>query len=480
MALSLWTKRAALIASVLAASSAAFADSANGDVQSELQALKARINELEAKQNENWLTEERASQIKGLVQEVIADAKTRGQFADGDVAAGYKNGFFIQSTDKNNKLVINGWAKFRYTYGRAENKANNNGNSGITNSDENRDNTSGFEVRNFRVSFAGNVVTPDLTYKIELQADRGSDLKYSDAYVAYKFSDLFNVKTGSYKAPFAKSTLISDTSLGLLTRSEALVPFDASRQIGVSLYGDIIKDTLGYEVAVTNGTSAGGNNGSNTGSVNNFDNRPALYARTQWAGSGTIKDFADESDLRKDNSNFIWMLGGALGYESHNKVREATTTPGWGGVNGSNFQNSAALGDVYRATVDWSAKWQGWSFNTAGYFQQVNQSIRNTNSANATSDSSGFQFGGYGQIGYFIIPQKLEVLGRVSSISSEGPSDSAQFYTIGANYYLAGQNAKISTDITFVPSESAVAGSDGDIYLNNEAFVYRLQFQLKF
>src|SRR5436305_1648218 len=54
------------------------------EVSSELNALKTRIAELEKKQNEDWLTEERAKQIKTIVRDVIADSRSRGQFGDGD------------------------------------------------------------------------------------------------------------------------------------------------------------------------------------------------------------------------------------------------------------------------------------------------------------------------------------------------------------------------------------------------------------
>lgn len=462
-------------------------------LENKIQQLESQTAMLRQQVDENWLTDERSGQIKGLVQEVLADAKTRGQFADGDLAAGYDKGFFIRTADNNYKLTINGWAQFRYTYGRYENKANGAGTAIDT---DNRDNTSAFEVRDFRISFAGNVVTPKLTYKIEISANRGQDITYTDAFVAYKFNDVFNVRAGSFKAPFAKSTLTSDTALGLMSRPEVLLPFDAGYQLGASLYGDIIKDTLSYEVAITNGTSGDFSWDYTDGTeAPSIDNRPAFYARIAWAGSGTTKDFSDESDLRKDNSNFIWMLGAAVGYESHNVYNENVRLNGLGshdsGTLTSGFPNPAwlELSDVYRATIDWSAKWRGWSFLTAAYFQQAQlarmddasyQDTYNEYYRSTLFDSSGFQFSAYGQIGYFIIPQKLELLGRISTISSEGPTDSAQYYTIGANYYLAGHNARISTDLTWVPSESAISGDDGDPQRNLESFIYRFQIQISF
>ena len=86
MQLSSWSIRAALAASVmtfLSAGAVLAADAPAGDVNSEISALKTRIAELEKKENESWLTEERTNQIKSIVQEVIADSQTRGNFSDG-------------------------------------------------------------------------------------------------------------------------------------------------------------------------------------------------------------------------------------------------------------------------------------------------------------------------------------------------------------------------------------------------------------
>src|SRR3954470_18287888 len=104
--------RATLLAGIVATTARAADTSFTADVAAEIQSLKARISELEAKQNESWLTDERASQIRGIVQDVLQDAKMRGQFADGpDV--GYKDGFYIQTPDKNYKLTIGGYVQAR-------------------------------------------------------------------------------------------------------------------------------------------------------------------------------------------------------------------------------------------------------------------------------------------------------------------------------------------------------------------------------
>src|SRR4051794_22702898 len=117
MVLTLWSRRAIAAAAlgVFAGASRA-ADTpqsfpaSSSDVSAEITALKTRIADLEAQQHETWLTKEREAQIRGIVEDVLKDAHSRGQYADG-VETGYTpgNGFYIQTPDKNFKLAIGGF-----------------------------------------------------------------------------------------------------------------------------------------------------------------------------------------------------------------------------------------------------------------------------------------------------------------------------------------------------------------------------------
>lgn len=470
-------------------------------LRAELDANKARIAELETRAGENWLNEQRASQIRAIVHDVIADAKIRSQFADGDTF-GYKDGFFLQTADKNFKLVVGGFTQLRYEAGfyNATNDrsfpSRSVGNGSTTPDDPG--NSNGFSIRRARINFSGNAWSPDLTFKLEGDFYGSSDggFTVTDAFVAYKFTDLLRVKAGSYKVPFAKAELTSDTAGQFAERSEVLSPFDPVRAIGVSLYGDFVKDTLNYEVSLNNGSRTNTlRQPSLVGSGANLDNRLAAYARLQWAGNGKISEFADEPDFRKDNSAFIWMLGGAAGYESQNASNDAfpsrqTTTSSNGISNGDGpgFTNYTLNGDVFRGTVDWSAKYRGLSLTTAAYIQQVNANSGNTSGTSATSiatgpygpsDASFFQWGTYGQVGYFLIPEKLELVGRTGILATEGYPNIGEFYSLGANYYVYGHNLKFLSDVTYTP-EAAYTDASSGLLQNTHDLLFRLQLQLKF
>jgi hypothetical protein len=524
MTFSRWSASAALAASLLtlAASPALFAAEpvaeapgaapASADVANELQSLKARIAELERKEGDNWLTQERTNQIKQIVQDVLADAKTRGQFADGP-SFGYKDGFFIQTADNNFKLVVGGYVQVRYEYAQqnaynnrtlANRSLNSITNNGATNTTritpDDPGNASGFDIRRARISFSGNVLNPDLTYKLEgdFEGTSNGAFDITDAYVGYRLTDFVKLRAGSFKVPFAKAELTSDPTGTFAERTEVLSPFDPVRALGVSVYGDIVPGTLGYEVNANDGSRSNTFRQVDTvGGTPNLDNRLGFYGRIQWAGSGKIAQFADESDLRpaSENGQFIWLLGAAVGYESQNATNNSFPSPqttavvqGLSNGDGPGFTNYTLNGDIFRATVDWSAKWQGLSFLTAAFFQQVNANQGNTSSTSATSiatgpfgagDASFFQHGYYGQVGYFVIPQKLEVVGRAGALLTEGYPNVGEWYSLGANYYFYGHNLKLQSDVTFSP-ESPYTDSASMQLQNSHDVAFRVQLQVRF
>ena len=71
----------------LTLTSAGFAGSdTNADLQARLDAAEARITELSAATNANWLNDARADEIRGLIHDVLADADTRASLQGNGVA----------------------------------------------------------------------------------------------------------------------------------------------------------------------------------------------------------------------------------------------------------------------------------------------------------------------------------------------------------------------------------------------------------
>ena len=72
------TKTVGFVAvTTLAIGGAAFGTEQNNDTLAQIAELKAQIASLKGAENGQWLTEQRASEIRGIVTDVLADAETR-------------------------------------------------------------------------------------------------------------------------------------------------------------------------------------------------------------------------------------------------------------------------------------------------------------------------------------------------------------------------------------------------------------------
>ena len=107
-------------ATVSASSSEVDADHGN-DALSQIAELKKvvanqsrEIAAMKQEDGESWLTEQRAGEIRGIVQDVLADADSRTSFQDSGAMAGWNKGFFLASPDGNFKLKISGQVQVRY------------------------------------------------------------------------------------------------------------------------------------------------------------------------------------------------------------------------------------------------------------------------------------------------------------------------------------------------------------------------------
>jgi len=89
---------------------------ATNDTAAQINELKAEIAALKAQQGEQWLTEQRADAIRGVVQDVLADSSTRSSFQQAGATAGYNNGFFLSSADGNYTLKINALEQVRFVW----------------------------------------------------------------------------------------------------------------------------------------------------------------------------------------------------------------------------------------------------------------------------------------------------------------------------------------------------------------------------
>ena len=144
------TKRVGLLAgaATLSLTGASLADvtagvDTNDQLRNEVDALRAELAEVRAMQSGEF-SAERQDQIRGLVQDVLADADTRASLLQGGPTAGHDGHFFLASPDGNYRLNIGGLIQTAFVY--------NNHDGASTSADEDR---WGFEVKRAQLSFWG-------------------------------------------------------------------------------------------------------------------------------------------------------------------------------------------------------------------------------------------------------------------------------------------------------------------------------------
>lgn len=462
------------------------------ELQAEVATLKQRLATVETQENKEWLSAERTAQIKMIVQNVISDAQSRGQYLDSGLGIGYDNGFYLRTADKNFAIKAKGFFQYRYTFSNAEVKnASAFGSSPPKGGDSN-----GFDFRYARLTLEGNLFTPNLTYCFtgDFASDGANvnDFQLVDAYFAYHFSSLLNVRAGAFFTPFSRMVYLG-SGLQFVDWPAFFTDYNPDRSTGVSLFGDVIKNKLTYEVNMNDGPNSNHlgrvADASATGSL---DNRLSFATRWTYLGDHeTSGDFLDESDLRKDNSAFIWMVGFGADYDSVNLSSNAfpakeggATVAGVGGTTTAGFISVYPLnGDIYRGTLDYTFKYRGWSFTTAAFFQQINENqgagITYPPGYDPSVKSSFFQAAYFGQLGY-MITRNIEIAGRAGNSLTEGSPNQMQEYALGLNYYFYGRALKVQTDLNYIPSEANTTNSRYDTVVNTQDIIARVQLQVKF
>lgn len=430
---------------------------ADNDALAQIAELKRELAEMKAKNSgEGWLTEQRAEQIRGVVQDVLADAETRSSFQSSGATAGYNNGFFISSPDGNFSLKVNGLVQARWILNAAK--------------DQNTD--WGFDVRRARLTFSGNVSD----FRYEVQGQWGSPFGIENAIVgpfdntpsdfnllnAYVQRDLdlggntLTVTAGQFKAPFLREWLVDAGDLMAVDYSLLTYFFYQGYSVGVQ--AGMSSDDFRFNVAFTNGVGTPGDIGFGSyGSGWNSD--PTQYSfsgRAEYKMSGNWSDFDNFSSRRGSAEGLMLGVGGLFQkYNSGFSLADRTMATGF--------------------TADVT-----WNFSGASIFAAF--VYENLSADTASSQPWGFMVQG----GYFVTDD-IEIFGRYDYANADvagGDTTKLSIITAGANYFLS-DNAKFTADFGFSLNElgvfaSSSAGYRADLPDTDGQFAFRAQLQLSF
>jgi hypothetical protein len=363
-----------------------------------VQELRSEVAELKMSKSENWLNEQRANEIRGLVHDVLADADTRTNLQGGGATAGYNGGAFLVSEDGNWKLKINGQLQARWIYNEASGQ----------------DDVHGFEQRRTKLKFAGHVIDPSWNYKITTTWNRNDSSSTEDAYIQKKFDDGSWFKFGQFKSNFLRENIVSSSKQLTVERSMLNNAFTYGWTQGLEFGWK--NDDLKLLVQYTDGPGE-----SNTQALGTTTD--AWVARAEYRfGEASWKDF-DYLTSKAESKNGL-LLG--VSYETYE--RDGGATFEYGNADGSKNDGW---------TID--ASWRGDGWNAFAYY------VETTGKDNAVDQkSSGFLLQGG-----LLVSDNVELFAQYQEGEVDGQAMDMDVFRLGFNYWpeAGSNNIKWTTDI---------------------------------
>lgn len=449
----------------------------NASLRAEVAELRAEMAQLRATSGDSWLTEQRAAEIRSVVQDVLADADTRASLQGAGMTAGYDNGFLIASPDGNFSMRINGQLQVRYIYNYTEEGGFFDG-PAFANEDRNRQ---GFENTRTRLSFEGNVVNPQWKYRLEAtvtgssaenefdsflgsSASAAGSFGLDDAYIQYDYQNGFNMYAGQFKDPLLREDLVYSGKQLTVERSNVAHFFSGGK-------GNRVQGVMGEYRADMWRVMASYNDGVQSLNTpwNTEDTEWSFSGRGELLINGTWDQFEDFTSWRGEEMAFL--IGGAARYQKAE----------YGTGDGTGVPGNDNEAEVFIGTVDVSAEFGGANLFGAFYLANVE-----------TESSDDFTPWGFVVQGGFFLTDDWELYGRFEWLDFDvDDTDELGLITLGVNKYFGGHKAKWSTDFGYgidaVNFADPITGwrvdsidESGDGEQGEGQFVFRTQLQLMF
>jgi len=405
------TKRIGLLAGAAAATLAsgtlADSDVSKDDLLNRLAAAEAKLAEISNAQSDEWLTEQRASEIRQIVSEVLTDAETRTSLLQGS-AAGWDNGFTLRSGDGNNELNISGQIQLRYVWNNRDESSGFGATSGADDF--------GFENRRTKLTFAGHVVDPSWQYEVRgaFANGAGGGFALENAFVKKVMDNGTYIKAGQFKAPYMREELVSSKHQLAVDRSFVNEFFNQGYTQGIEWgwSGEQFRVMAMFH---------DGHGNANSPSIAAGQTDFAASARAEFLAQGTWDQFNDFTSPRGSETGIL--IGAAINYET-DESGDVVAPP------------AAADDTRFGVTVDASLEMDGW--NLYGAFVYLDTDNGGTFGA-VPGGGGANPFGFTLQGGYYFTDQ-LEVFARYEYGDLDGlgsaaptPFDELSVITVGAS-----------------------------------------------
>jgi hypothetical protein len=367
-------------------------------------------------------------EVRAIVSEMLADAESRSSLLAAP-GAGHDGKFYIASDDSSFRLNLGGYSQFRYymNFRSDENTV------GARPDD---DFEPGFQNQRTKLSFSGNVVSPDWTYGVltNFSSSTGSEV-LQDAWVEYNLGKGWKAKWGQFKLPLNREELVSEPSQLTIERSLINTWFsqDRSQIAQISYEDEAVRVTGAYSDGL-NSDNTEFTSTENTAFIVSGEADWALTSRVEWKVRGKWDQFRDFTSPR--GAELGVLLAAAAHYQQS--------------PNSSNFADTDR--DTLQYTCDASIEGDGW--NAFAAFIGRNDETRSF----VSPDTDFNDFGLVVQGGVRVLKDTEPYIRWEGFIPDDDrglAEDVYNFLTFGVAEYIAGQAIKVMADVVWSVEDTA-------------------------
>ena len=380
---------------------------------------------------------------KGVITEEDYTEVTKSQ----PVSYKLGDGFTFTSADGKHQGSIGGFMQLQYAYADLDD-ANNTKTKTVQD-------TSKFQMSRVKLYFNGYTLTPDLTYKLQLNITQGNVLStgkmIEEAYLNYRFIDEVQLHFGQDKVPFARQFIVSSKDQEFVDLSHVAAAFAPGYDFGLMLQGKIAGGLVTYNTGVFGGLGQG------TAQVTNNNAFVARIAVNPLGDMNYVESDIDYTEKPRLSVGTNYY-GDTIKNGATSNINIFSST-GWIGIGAPLMTGTGKFAATEKLNIntvgfDTAFKWRG-LYAQGEYFigQADGQASHNTLSSQ----------GLYGQVGYFVIPKTLEVAARYAYLDPDRDVANDHWVeTTGAvSWYINKHNLKIQTDYTNIHKQAALAFNSG-------------------
>ncbi|MEX2633714.1 MAG: porin [Balneolales bacterium] len=282
---------------------------------------------------------------------------------------------------------------------------------------EGNEDLSSFYLRRIRLDFQGHLFNDQISYRI--LPDFAQTMSLEVAWANYAYNDQAQFRFGLIVVPFHWHRFISSSRHHFVERGEPSenFGFPSGRDFGLMFHGRNDENTIAYRAGFFDGA------GSKISQSNSSGNM--VSARLVAAALGQVP--RDETDFEFSESLNL-AFGFGIQAANKNEVRDWSLGRSIPGNNRANWVSGT--GDIH-------FRWMGFSLAADGY-------LRNVQPVAEVEDYNGWAY--MVSSGYFISPNKLELVARYSDLKwdENDPSTQENEIGLGLNIYHEAHNLKTS------------------------------------